>query len=1049
MLYTKVRGEPQFLTNNIFHGETSWTRITPNGAADFARIVGDLYTDKVLYNFEFVNSGTPPALDVDISEISQYFGIMDIDMVDAKKPGVDFEKLKKDYLDLLKTQLDAMGFDAYRIYFSGSKGYHVYIYDIKLWRKPSIVLDSNDRLNWINQQLELMFPTLVDHLDPSIYRINSGIRSFTYPHPTKRTLNVVVFETDNAPVCHWTWILDNFNGKTPILSPYTTQTTTRIQTRPTTRINTRVTVIDDGDSLLSKARAIFKVNNVLPSLLDKGKRGNAKLYVVDTKYCPIKGGEHKDKMKCYILDKTNSEKIVKIKCHKASCSTSDILIKPKYEPLTAIYPTIQDMVNTAEISSSPKRVRIIPSTQKYVSSDDIAFCLEDGYGLVSAPMGTGKTTALKTWISQIPQPLKILLIVVRRTQAANFTGVYDGMVNYLEVEGSLYNLQSTVVCLNSLQRVRENGTGAIPHYDLLILDEIETLIEGLINPQLSCSKSKQCDIWRLFKVLIYSSRNVLFMDGILTDSTIRFLDEIKILSDCTLVEHRTQPDCRTYENFTDITAFEERLTQDIERKQKVCLVSNTKSSLLLFEDKTRILGVTDRLAITGDSTDGDKMTSSDPNNLWEREVLAFNTAVGPGASFDRLYYDIMYVLISPVSCSPYWMYQMINRIRTLSRSLVRVFMCWNEEKNIPTLDEYKIKRAQNIIDMNWNQTKFPIPLAYFTTGSADNFMLEINPENRSIIRKMVEENKLVLRHEDDHFLNTLARYEHRKLKNNNTQTYSNLFYDIIRRNGGIVRREINYNEEETVEHIKISSLMLKKNSLEFYKNSGKDIVNSLSERLNPYRADRAFITAINQVVQLNDIDTHLNWRAFRGAIRKSDQDLYLKELESINDRSKAVNNTLLFSNGIIESFKDICEILGLRINYALGLVDGEIEVDRLFDNHRRVNDLVETIKKCLYSKKKVTGTNYNTYKETLSLSKKNTAVYRNLKYAFRCLGIEVEKKGGKNYKTFKQSKERYAAWSIVVPLYPQQVRLALDGLAYDTGLPIDNSIEHLKQMPRQ
>lgn len=1046
MIFTKVRGEPQFQTNNIFHGETSWVNISPANPLEMTKVVGDLYTDKVLYSFEFVQGTQVPAVDIDQTEMSQYFGIMDIDIADAKKPGADLEKLKTEHLALLIERLDLMGYKSYRIYFSGSKGFHVYIYDIKLWRIPSTKLDANQRLNWIHEQVQWCFPMLFEYLDLSIYRINSGIRSFTYPHPTKGTLNVVKYETDEAPACHWCWIIDEFNKSAPVPADILPNQQPVRQIRPVQpRINTRVTVVSDNDSLLNKARQLFVVNQwPAPTLIDKGARGSSRLYVVDTKYCPIKGGEHKEKQKTYIIDKSTTDKILKIKCHKTSCNTSDILVKARYEPLTAIYPTITNLAMEGKITTSPKRVRIIPNNQKYVSSDDIAFSLEDGYGLISAPMGTGKTTALKTWIGTVPAPMKILLIVVRRTQAANFKGVYPGMENYLELEGSLYDKQSVVVCINSLQRIRQSGTGAIPHYDLLILDEIESLVEGLINPQLSCSKSKQCDIWRLFKVLIYSSRNVLFMDGILTESTVRYLDEIKVLSDCTLIEHRSQPDPRTYENFTSITTFEERLVEDIQAKKKVCLVSNTKSSLLLFEDKTRLLGVRDRLAITGDSTDQEKMTSSDPNNLWEKEVLAFNTAVGPGASFDKAYYDLMYVIISPVSCSPYWMYQIINRIRTLSKNLVRVFMCWNEEKSIPSLDDYKLNRAQNIIDMNWNQTKYPIPLAYFNSADSDSFMLDINAENRSVIRKLVEENKLILRHEDDHFLNTLARYEHRKLQLNNTKAYSDLFYDIIRRNGGVVRRELDYEKKQTLESVKISSVMLKRDSLDFYKNSGKNIQNQLTERLEPYRNDMEFINRLNKAVQLNDYDTHVTWRAFRLAIMKPEMTLYMNELNTVNDKSKAVNNTLLFSNGLLDSFKTVCDILGFRINYANGIIDGTTGVERFFQRHRQINDALEVIKKCLYMKKKTTGSNYNKYKETLSLRKKNTAVLKNLQYTFRCLGLTLDKTGGGSSKTFRESNERYANWEVTVLVYPQQVRLALDGLAYDTALPIDDSIFYLR-----
>jgi hypothetical protein len=1057
MFFTKVREEPKFQTTNIFHGEPKWICLTHSTSLSAEKSIGDLYTDIVLYHFEFrhvQNANELQSANLDNHSISQYFGIMDIDIENAKNmSSVQFEYAKQEHLLLLKTELNRMGYKSYRIFFSGGKGYHVYIYDIKLWRIPEDqpILTKNQRLDWINRQVDLLFPTLADKLDKSIYRINNGIRSFTYPHPKKGTLNKEVFATDEAPVCHWSWFVDKFKTNNPIKVRCAINNQPHIQGIPSAFTNTRTIVQVQNGSLLDNARSICRQNSqaTIPTLIEKTSIGSTKLYVVDSTYCPIKKADHSGKHKTYIIDKTISDSQVKIKCHSNSCiQKGHILFKKKTNALTCIFPLIQELFTNQIITSTPKRVRIIPANQKYIQDDDIEFSLNGGYGIISAPMGTGKTTALKTWLSKQPPEFKILLVVVRRTQAANFTGVYPGMVNYLDTEGSLYGLNSAVVCVNSLQRIRETGTGAIPHYDLLILDEIETILEGLLNPQLSCTKSKQCDIWKLFKILIYSSARVLFMDGIPTENTIRYLDEIKILGDCNLVEHSIQPDVRIYHNYSYLTAFEESFETDIRNKLKVCLVSNTKSSLLLFGNRAKSYGAVDCLEITGDSNDADKMTSSDPNNMWQRDILAFNTAVGPGASFDNLHFDLMYVIVSPMSCSPFWMYQLINRIRRLSQNKVKILVTWSEEKKIPTLADYETNKANNIVNMNWNQTKYPIPLAYFDSQSTDSFMLDISPENRHIIRKLVEEKRLVLRHEDNHFLKTLARYEHKKLTLNNTNNYSELLFDIIRRNGGTVKGELDYSKKNTVETIKTSTIMLKKDSNDYYNGTGINADNCITKKLAPYRDDVEFMKYINTYVSLNDINTHISWCSFRNALTQSEIVNYQRELQSLNDNSKALNNTLVYSNGLLESFKILCNQLSLDINYATGVVSGTGSVDNFLQNHTRINDNVEIIKNQLFSKNKFTGSGKNTYDERLSLSKKNTAIFKNLRFAFQQLGIDITKSKTSQRITNRGAQrtidQRYAKWSYSVDPTSQYIRLALEGYVYDTAIRDENAMQIFK-----
>ena len=131
-------------------------------------------------------------------------------------------------------------------------------------------------------------------------------------------------------------------------------------------------------------------------------------------------------------------------------------------------------------NQKPVRRRVLPKEQDYVTKDDIEWCLEEkGYGAVFALMGSGKTQALETWLKQKPATFTCLLIVVRKTQATYFASRYGDFVDYQKQVASLYGVPRLAMCINSLIRLLDNGV--IPKYNLLILDEIESILEAAVS----------------------------------------------------------------------------------------------------------------------------------------------------------------------------------------------------------------------------------------------------------------------------------------------------------------------------------------------------------------------------------------------------------------------------------------------------------------------------------------------------------------------------------------------------------------------------------------
>lgn len=1036
MRYTTCRTPANFATNNLYHGEEIDIKITTSSEAELAKIVGDIY-ETILWYFQF-HEKTPV--------ISHYFGVMDIDIEKGSLSDADFLMKIQSYLPELIDKLHIMNYHSYRIYFSGSKGYHVYLFDPKLWVVPQTQQEHN--VPWIEQQIERLYPELCDVVDYSIYHVNKGIRNFLQPNPKNGKMCRPVSEK-NAPVCLWTWLIDLMNVQQPVEVPFRSIPSIRNPATATIpRISTRVeySVAPTRLSMHEKALALFNQ----PAW--KESRGN--MHLVEGKYCPIKKGDHKSKGKTYVME---YDGYCVIRCHSAKCSKGDITVKEDSAPLTDFY-NLQEKLKTKErIATSTKRLRIIkPEIQKHVLPDDIEWALQEGLGIISAPMGAGKTTSTIQWIDDTrkakaqhrllggkqPKPFKVLLLVTRITQAINFKSKYPGMVSYLDQEGSVSNNETSVLCINSLQRAMSQNTHALPRFDLLILDEIEALIEALIGTMLSKGKTRQCNIWQLFKCLIIGSKRVLFMDGILTERTARFLDHLHILELCNLVQHEGRPDQRKYINYRSDEKFGEKFDADCAAGKKIVVVSNSKQLLYSFAQRGSQYAASN-LVITGDSTDGEKQTAADPDEEWTKELLCFNTAVGAGASYDKVHYDVMYVLCSPVSCTPYALYQMINRIRTLKEQEVRMYIIYNESIMITTREQLKYSKSTNIIKMHHKQDDFEFPLDFYEARANDYFKLDINNTSYDVLRKLITDQKLVLYHEDNQFVDTLVDYEYKKLKFNDTTYYAKVLFDIIKKNGGTLKGFTDYKNINAKEKTLLSksSRRLKKDGRDNYKVLAMSCDNILTKKI-PESVGHDFKLQLNRYVQLNDIDTQIRWCAFRRAITKSEVTLYEKELETVNTYKRAVNNTLIFSTGLLESFNDICQKCNFKIDHARGVVEGCGTYAMFSGQHHHLEKHFKIIGDRLYDSTK----RQIKFKELPpSRMRKDTATFKNLQLIFKEFGLNIilsEVTGGKPVD--RQTKERYCLKSFDVCTYSQYVRMAFNGLAFDTGLPINDAFTHLK-----
>lgn len=1030
-MQTTIRLHPSYQTNNIYGGKAVDVDVT----GPIEPLVLKLEEDASLWYFQFK---TKTGEEI----IFQYFGVMDIDFnrifTSPTKQELLSDPTIKRTIELLDEQ-----FSNFTVYFSGKKGLHVYIYDASLFvYPPGNFAKDKERLHWLDCYLKSAFGgEIYALLDKSIYHINKGIRPYSVPHPKTRIRPFVVHQRGEQDSI-WHFILENKiweNAK--VFVPEIGHSVSATITRENISTEIKVKTLEESSRDMTKQVVDYfnslegRIGNSV-TLQKRPDRKAKNLYTLcNTYYCPIKSGKHSQSGKVYLyLYSCHAT----FKCFKGKCQNKEFTLKKLFQPLTCLGDLTEELYNNGTVASKPLDTVSIPPTQKYIEKGDIEWALgneEDAkYGFISAPMSAGKTTAFRAFLEESinEKPgLRYLLICVRQAQSMTFGGLYPGIVNYLNCpQGSLFGVEKLVVCINSLSRIYAPN-GLLPQYDVLILDEFESILEAVVSPALSNGKSYQIEIWDTLMALIKCSKRTIFMDGIPTEVSVKYLDRIGILGHLRIVEMPRQVDYRTYIMYSHAQVFIEKIEENIKNGKKMVLVSNCKAILQTIFDNIHVPSG-EKMIITGDSERDVKLTSSNPDQFWSKDLFAFNTAVGPGTSFNPEYYSEMAVIVTPNSSSPQVLSQLINRIRNIKEKTVRMIILDGTNRNIPTLPQLKKQKMENITTMHGRQSVYP-KTGFYQKMDKEYCRLTIRELDQKIAKELVSNQMMVLRHEDDLFIDMLVDYEHKKLILENSEEYSRQLFMLLRRNGGIVREEIGVKKEV----IETSTRMLKSDSREHeLKRTLKLTSNQLWTIPEEFKSklSEKYLLELNKKVPRNDLDAHFMWLNFRKAFtHESDQTLYEEEFFNVIAKKKAINNSLLFSNGLKTDLEQLMYLCKLKIDPKTAVIDGAVTTSmEFFAITKNLDTLCSSILEKIRCKTQISYKIASTHKD--SVTKINKCTLTNISTVFSCFGIYSEYRSTSNRPaTGRKPRDRYCIAHLTFDVVSQKLRLAISKRDPETG----------------
>ena len=986
MYKTIVREQPDFANAQLYHGKITNYDIHPG---NFARL-----EDCSLWYMQIVDSA---------NVMSYFLGALDFDI--AKPAGFDdaqYAQLKHDRLVVIEHLLK-MFHSHYQIFDSGNKGYHVYVYSSECWRVPED--PKADHKTWVCCQLKELFgPSLYDMMDLSNHFIGKGLRPYCVAHPTTNRMPKLVRSTVPDGYYFWDWFYHDVIQQN--IQPLKCRTVYQpIAASSEAPVHEQITINrQEGGSLLQKLGRLYRADIQLKS---------GDMYLPkDTRRCCFTKTEHKSQKNYIILLGEHAM----IQCHSGKCQGQKQYVSKDYMPLTNFGDLL---VKHCTDNQKPVRRRVLPKEQDYVTKDDIEWCLEEkGYGAVFAPMGSGKTQALETWLKQKPATFTCLLIVVRKTQATYFASRYGDFVDYQKQVASLYGVPRLVICINSLIRLLDNGV--IPKYNLLILDEIESILEAAVSKILSSGRSEQTNVWNILATLIKSSDNTLIMDGIPTHHTIAYFSGLNLMKEFSIVEHHKQPDFRAYRSHCDQAEFIESINNDIQAGKNVVLVTNTKEVQSFIYNQVVI---DSKLMINADSIKKVKNTTKKPNEKWNVRFLAYNNAVGAGQSFDLSHFHSMYAVVSSVSCCPQSFYQLICRIRKLKESVVNLLIIHAEYPQPVSKEELKMRKLKNIVKFHSKQNDFVPRLTLYQTLPTENIRLDICDADYKILRVLSADRQLKLKHEDDFFIDMLVDYEHEKLELRDSTRYTEVFYEMIHRNGGVVIPLKDGQQNK----LRASTQKLKVNARKESLDAGPSVTNQFwkPEKVPPHVAK-----VWNELVGLADMDTHYRWLRLRNKLLDDPARIYEKEFTAITSHGKAASNFMLYSNGVLSAFQRLSRICGFDIDKKIGMFRGTCSIVDFHEQEDAILKACNTIFEQLYNE---TGTTiYLNQPTKQTYSAINLSLYKNIKKIFKKFGIRLQYHASGGSRKIVRGQRMVQSRFTFCEL-SQHIRLAISDIEYDTG----------------
>lgn len=328
-----------------------------------------------------------------------------------------------------------------------------------------------------------------------------------------------------------------------------------------------------------------------------------------------------------------------------------------------------------------------------------------GFFCIKSNMGTGKTTMLKSLLPVKFNNKRILYLSHRQTFTQNIYGTFRklNMENYMDIaKNKLYESDRLICQIDSIRHLLD-GSNGLRKFDLIIMDEIESLLNHMSSVTLGEHRKQTCMI---LKQLLSMAPNVLCMDADFDDRAYEFVSRIK--GKPIVVVNEFKLGIKRYLFNKNLDKMKFQLIEDIKRKKNVSIICLSKDMMDRLKNyiKDNVKNVK-LISYSSMTDDKDKEKLKDVNNEWkEYQVILYTPTIEAGVDFSEKHFDKMYCFLSNGSCSPRAFLQMVGRIRYLSDINIRCYfdksMKYTSKRSyVPGIDELEEYLMKNIYDPSY------------------------------------------------------------------------------------------------------------------------------------------------------------------------------------------------------------------------------------------------------------------------------------------------------------------------------------------------------------
>jgi len=428
---------------------------------------------------------------------------------------------------------------------------------------------------------------------------------------------------------------------------------------------------------LSKTSKHFKPNETYNYLLKKWDTITTKRYSINTLYYWARTDNIELFNKIMIDENINSRE----------AQRDDLItINDRY-----LLDNVKKLNDDTILSSN---VKLFFETSKYKSLN------------IKSPYDTGKTQFIKEIIRTYNQR-RILWVSYRKTLTHDITGNFEKEFNFKSYLNGEFYANRLIIQIESLKKIDNNMGDEMPKYDLIIIDEVESILNQFNSKE--TFKGNQRDTYNyldaVLKNSIMNGGKIITLDGDTSERTYTFIETYgKPLNIVNTINFNT----KKIKIVNDRTVFNNALFLALLEHKKIIMPVMSEKEAVFYE--TEIKQRHPNLKVmkyTGKTGDDDKAELKQITKIWAKlDVIIYTPTIEAGVSFDVERFDIIFGIIADGVASQRSYFQMMARVRKIKDNniyLLNMNNCKINNCNLWKYEDYK-QALIEIKDINFKMT---------------------------------------------------------------------------------------------------------------------------------------------------------------------------------------------------------------------------------------------------------------------------------------------------------------------------------------------------------